>query len=277
MPNVLLLTAESLPAGAEDHDTADLVAALAMLGVRADVRPWSAPLPDDVDLAVIRSTWDYTVRLPEFLTAIESYPFPVANSPATVRWNAHKGYLAELGAAGVGVVPTVLLRRGDTAVLPDLDAPRVIIKPATSAGARGVGLFDADAPAGLAHLRELLSVGDALVQPFEPSVHEGERSLLFLGGAFSHAVRKVPALGDFRVQARHGGRNLPHSASSAELDVAAAAIAQIPEQLLYARVDVIGSPDAPMIMELELIEPELFLPMAPGSARRLAEAIVSRL
>ena len=277
MPTVLLLTAESLPAGAEDNDTGELVAALGLLGVRAEVRPWSAALPDDVDLAVIRTTWDYTVRLPEFLATIESYRFPVANSPATVRWNAHKGYLAELGAAGVAVVPTVLLRRGDDAVLPDLGAPRVIIKPATSAGARGVGLFDAASPDAAAHLRELLAVGDALVQPFQPSVHDGERSLLFLGGEFSHAIRKVPATGDFRVQARHGGRNLPHTVSSAELDVAAAAIAQIPEQLLYARVDVIGTSDAPMIMELELIEPELFLPMAPGSADRLAGAITGRL
>lgn len=279
MPHVLLLTAESLPAGAHDFDTQVLRSALNDRGARVSVQPWTiaAERTDGVDEAVIRTTWDYTFRLEEFLTAIETFPVPVANPPAVIRWNAHKSYLAELGSRGVDVVPTVLIRRGEPAEIAGVAADRIIVKPASSAGARGVGLFDADSPAALDHLRDLLERGDALVQPFEPSVHDGERSLIFLGGTYSHAVRKVPAAGDFRVQTRYGGQVLRHQATGPELDVAAAALDRIADPLHYARVDLIGPPQQPLLMELELIEPELFLPTSADSAGRLADVILERL
>jgi glutathione synthase/RimK-type ligase-like ATP-grasp enzyme len=279
MPHVLLLTAETLPAGAHDFDTQVLGSALGDRGVHASALPWTiaAQRTEGVDGAVIRTTWDYTFRLGEFLASIETFPVPVANPPAVIRWNAHKGYLAELGAGGVDVVPTVLIRRGEPAEIAGIGADRIIVKPASSAGARGVGLFDADSPAARVHLHDLLKHGDALVQPFEPSVHDGERSLIFLGGTYSHAVRKVPAAGDFRVQTRYGGQVLRHQATGPELDVAAAALDRISEPLLYARVDLIGPPQQPLLMELELIEPELFLPMSADSAGRLADLILERL
>lgn len=276
MCDVLLLTAESLPH--EDLDTALVTAALHERGARVTVVPWTQLDAGSVtaDLAVIRTTWDYTFRRDEFLGFLDGLPLPVANPSNVVRWNSHKGYLAELGAAGVPVVPVTMCWRGTPGVLPATVAPRIIVKPAVSAGARGVGLFDRDDPAALEHLAALTAVGDALVQPFEPSVRDGERSLLYLGGEYSHAVRKVPAPGDFRVQTRHGGRNLPHEATAAERRAAQQALECVDADLLYARVDLVGTDEDPLVMELELIEPEIFLPIAPGSADRLADAILAR-
>jgi glutathione synthase/RimK-type ligase-like ATP-grasp enzyme len=281
VPTVLLLTAESLPH--EDLDTALLAESLTQRGVRATVLVWSRTddWPIDAELAVVRTTWDYTFRRDEFLEVLEASPVRVANPTAVLRWNSHKGYLVELADAGVPVVPGVLLRRGDTAELPELDAAQIIVKPTVAAGSRGVGLFDAGAREAAGHLADLLSRGDALVQAFEPSVRDGERSLIYLGGRYSHAVRKVPAAGDFRVQTRYGASNLPHHATLAEQAVAQVALDTVSSTmaatLLYARVDLVGSAGAPLVMELELIEPELFLPMAPGSADRLADAIIASL
>jgi glutathione synthase/RimK-type ligase-like ATP-grasp enzyme len=276
MSTVLLLTAESLPH--EDLDTQLLAGALTELGIGSSTVPWTLVTDrTDADLAVIRTTWDYTFRREEFLGFLESLPMPVVNPSAVARWNSHKGYLAELGAAGVPVVPVTMVAQGGRALIPAVGADRIIVKPAISAGARGVGLFASDDPAAAEHLAALIEVGDALVQPFEASVAEGERSLLYLGGTFSHAIRKIPADGDFRVQTRYGGQNLPHRAGPAELAAAQAALDRVDAELLYARVDLVGTIESPLVMELELIEPELFLPMAPGSAELLAAAIAALL
>lgn len=277
---MLLLTAETL--SHEDHETALLAAELAALGVDSSFVPWTGAEVgrSGADLALIRSTWDYTTRLPEFLEFLTALPMPVANPLEVVRWNCHKGYLTQLAAAGAPVVPTELIRAGSPARLPDLDATEVIVKPASSAGARGVGRFAASSAAAVEHLAVLLTSGDALVQPFLPGVADGERSLVFLGGNYSHAVRKTPAAGDFRVQEQYGGVIVAHVASAQELAAAGAALAAVPggaEELLYARVDLVGPVTAPLIMELELIEPELFLPHAAGSAAVLAKAAVARL
>lgn len=285
MPHVLLLTAESLPSGAEDADTAPLAAALSARGVRTTVLPWTAPAADwpaSADLALVRSTWDYTTRLPQFLDFLHHLSIPVANPAGVITWNSHKGYLAELATRGVPVVPVVLIGQGEPAQVPHLGASTIVVKPAVSAGARGVGLFPADSPAAQEHLSQLLVTGDALISPFQSSVYDGERSLIFFGGVFSHAVRKIPAAGDFRVQPRHGGRNVEHTPSPAELKVAQQALASIDagiadQPLLYARVDMVDAADGPLLMELELIEPALFLDVVPGSADRLAEATLGIL
>ena len=280
MSTIVLLTAEVLPH--DDQETHLLAEALDGLGLSASVVPWTSPelAVMTADLAVIRSTWDYTHHLADFLTVLEGLPMPLRNGVDIVRWNSHKGYLVELGRAGVPVVPTVLYRRGDAAALPDLGSAEIIVKPAVSAGGRGVGRFAAGSPAAAEHLTAMLSTTDALVQPFQPEVLAGERSLIFLGGAYSHAVRKTPVAGDFRVQGRYGGTNRPHVASAAERAVAADAMAAVPGgagALLYSRVDLIGGREAPLVMELELIEPELFLTHAPGSADLLAKAVVAQL
>ncbi len=278
--NILFLTSQAY--SQYDIETCLVADELARSGVDSTTLDWSAPEVPTVraDLAVIRSTWDYTTRLGEFLSVLGRLPMPLLNPLPVVRWNSHKGYLAELGAAGVPVVPTQLVRVGVAASLPPMAAARIIIKPAVSAGAVGVGLFDAGSAAALDHLATITAHSDALVQPFIGEVVDGERSLIHLGGVYSHAVRKTPADGEFRVQEHLGGTNRPYTAAAAELAAAEAALAVVPggpAALLYARIDLVGSAENPLVMELELIEPQLFLPHSPGAAERLADAIIARL
>jgi glutathione synthase/RimK-type ligase-like ATP-grasp enzyme len=284
MPSILLLTAADL--AHEDVETPLVAGALADMGLETSIVAWTAGQLADWagDLVVIRTTWDYTTRLPEFLGVLASLPAPVRNDIDVVRWNSHKGYLVELAAAGVPVVPTTLLRGADldqaAIQVPDLGSPEIVVKPAVSAGARGTGRFPTGSAEATAHLRAVLSQGDALVQPFQPEVAAGERSVIFIGGRYSHAVLKTPAVGEYRVQERLGGVNTAHSATASELDAAEAALAAVPggaSRLLYARVDLIGSPRSPLVMELELIEPELFLPLDSASATAFARAAAALL
>ena len=123
-----------------------------------------------------------------------------------------------------------------------------------------------------AHLLALVAAGDTIVQPYAPGVESGEVSLFFFGGELSHAVRKVPKPGDYRVQALHGGSEEVHEATEAELDVARLAMGLAPDTLVYARIDLIDVQGQPTLMELELVEPDLFLRMAPGAVVRFAVA-----
>lgn len=275
MPTVTFLTAAKLPIA--DDETPLIATALQAFDIESRIVAWtdSAALATPSDLVMIRSTWDYSPVVNIFVQALRDIPSTLANPVDIVAWNSHKGYLVELAAAGVPVVPTTLVRSGDKFAV-DGTVP-LIIKPAVSVGAIGVGRFDADDAAAGSHLESLLETGDVLVQPFQPEVAQGERSLIFIGGRYSHAVRKVPAPGDFRVHQHLGGSLHPHEPSSAELAVADAALAAVNADLLYARVDLIVGPNGPQLMELELIEPFLFLIDAPGSAERLAAAIAARI
>jgi len=279
VPTVLILTTDNLPH--PDLDTPPLTAALQARGAEVLVEPWHT-LTDAAlaaDVALIRTTWDYFDRVDEFTRAVHRLPMPVHNPAAIVEWNSHKGYLVDLSTAGVPVVPTTVLRRGSPAVLPFVDAVEVVIKPAVDGGGRGVGRFTVDSPDAGAHLAWVLERDDALVQPFEPTVSAGERSLIYLAGSYSHAVRKIPAEGDYRVQVQHGGQNHPYVATGADIEVAEQTLAAVPggTRLLYARIDLVGEPNTPVVMELEVIEPELFLPLAPGAADRVAEGLLALL
>lgn len=197
--SVLILSCEHPPV--PEVESPVLAEALRARGVRAAVVPWNRTdeFPEDRDLVVIRGTWDYTRRVDDFLAVLQTQTVPVANPVDVVRWNAHKGYLAEIVAAGVPVVPTTLVRREDErGGFDPAFGDRIVVKPAVAAGSVGVGLFDADDPAAVVHLEQLLERGDVLVQPFVPEVADGERSLIRLGDTWSHAIRKVPAPGDFR-------------------------------------------------------------------------------
>jgi glutathione synthase/RimK-type ligase-like ATP-grasp enzyme len=257
-----------------------LVSELRQLGVTAEIHPWDEPLDwASFGTALVRTTWDYWDRLDEFLAwADRTDGLTTLRNPAQViRWNCHKGYLVELGEQGVPVIPTQVLRQGADrhAIDAALGAFReqhgeveAVAKPAVSAGALGaLRTLPAD-PRAAAHLSDLLERGDALLQPLVESIlTRGETSLVFFGEEYSHAVRKVPAQGEYRIHEHHGGTVQSHQPTDAEVAAARAALAAAPAATAYGRVDLVELPSGPAVMELELIEPELFLPHADATVR----------
>lgn len=260
-----------------DAETRPLVTALAHRGVAAAVHPWDADADwTDADLVAVRTTWDYTDRRDEFLAWAGRVDAAtrLQNPRAVLEWNSHKGYLVELAEAGVPVVPTRLLSRGSA--VPELDAGPHVVKPAVSAGGRGASLGAGEEVAEA--LAGLLAVGDALVQPAVTGIgRDGEVSLIRLGDTWSHAVRKLPAAGGFLVHEKHGGRLEDHVPAPREVAVAEQALAAAPGPVAAARVDLVRLDGDPVVMELELIEPELFLRRAPAAPARLADALLAVL
>ncbi|WP_433478476.1 ATP-grasp domain-containing protein [Spirillospora sp. CA-142024] len=278
---VAFATCSLLPDGSDDVQF--LTAALAELGVAAEPVIWDADVDwDRYDLVVIRSTWDYTDRRDEFTAWAESLP-RVLNPAAIVRWNTDKRYLRDLAEAGVPVVPTLW----DPDDIPS-GWPEYVIKPAVSIGAGDTARWGpGEEDAARAHLRSLRDAGrTVMVQPYLSAVDTaGETALIFCDGEYSHAGRKARILtagagveGPVRDDATRG-RVTASTATEAELELAARALAAVPggEDLLYARVDMIPGPDgAPLIIELELTEPNLYLQHGPGSAERFAKAILAQ-
>jgi O-ureido-D-serine cyclo-ligase len=263
-----------------DPDEAPLAEALAAAGFAATLVGWDDPAADwDAPIpTILRSTWNYPSDIDAFGAWLDRAhaAAPVINPPDIVRANLRKRYLLGLAARGVPVVPTTLVERGQTlpaSALPAL-APRVVIKPEVGAGSVGTQRFAADDPAALAHLASLTSRGAALVQPYLTSVDGyGERSLVWIDGAFSHAMRKTPRfVGD--AEKMDG----PFPIADDERAVAHAALAPIADRILYGRVDLArDAAGAPMVMELELIEPSLWFAHQPGSALRYVTALRRRL
>ena len=249
---------------------------------------WDAPDADwgTYDLVVIRSTWDYTERLPEFLTWAASVP-RLANPADVLAWNTDKAYLVDLAAAGVPTVPTEFLTASDALVIPD--AEQFVLKPSVGAGSMGAEKFAAhETAAAERHLARLVEGGaTAMVQPYLDRVEvEAETGIIVIDGVVSHAIAKSAMLvvseldrsGLFRAEAIEA-----REPDADELDVARAALEVasahlgLAGPLLYARVDVLPTRDGPVVIELELTEPSLFLSTAPGAADALAEAIHRRV
>jgi hypothetical protein len=236
------------------------------------------------DLAVVRSCWDYAWRLDEFLGWAASVP-RLRNDAALLRWNTDKTYLRDLERAGLPVVPTVWdPTRADE--LPD--AGEWVVKPSVSAGSRDTARWS-DPAAVLEHVAGLTGKGrTAMVQPYLDSVDDaGETAMLFLGGRFSHAVRKGPLLG--RGEGIRQDRDSRGDLRPAEPTPAQRATAQsvfdavgdlVPGSAvpLYARIDLVDDADGtPVVLELELTEPSLFLPQAPDAATNLVRAVEAEL
>lgn len=281
MPLIALATA--VPALPLDEDMAPLVAGLQRAGMDVQVRAW-----DDAtvswarfDLVLLRSTWDYTGRLPAFLAWCDAVAARtrLLNAPDVVRWNTDKRYLQALAEAGAPVVPSHFLTPAqDASGLPDLD--EFVVKPTVGAGSRGARRFlGSERDQAIEHARQLQAQGlHVLVQPYLDQVDEaGETALLYFDGEFSHAIRKGPLLkrqaGSTRAlfAPEHIGARTPSAQERAVADQVLAA--QPFGRLPYARVDLLPSPDGPRLLELELAEPSLFLDHAPGSADRLAVAL----
>jgi len=237
----------------------------------------------DADVCIIRSVWDYFERRDEFLGWVDhiNLTTPVWNPPPVLRWNSHKSYLADLERAGVRVPPTEVLQPGDDVV--DRIAQRgwterVIVKPIVGVGALGSLVARADEHVRLrSQVDVLFRDGDVLLQPFLSRIGaEGESSLVFFDGAFSHAVRKIPAKDDYRAHPYWGARLEPLTPTDAQRAVAARALAAVSGTALYARVDLVPLDDGtPALIELELIEPYLFLDRTTAAV--FARAIAQRL
>lgn len=257
-------------------------------GLRAARRSWSDP---DFDWActrsaVLRSTWDYFHRLPAFrdwLARVRGAT-RLVNHPALVDWNLDKRYLADLAAAGVDVVPTDYVARGsgDTlaAAMDRHGWTEIVFKPAVSGAARLTHRVGAADRAAMEPVFARCVAAEAmLIQPFLPGVlAEGELSLVVVAGRCTHAVRKRARPGDFRVQDDHGGTVHPHRPGPAEVAFAEGAVACCPTAPAYARVDAVRDPAGRLcVMELELIEPELFLRFHPPAARALADHLAALL
>jgi len=281
---IALATSAALPGLAPDDRL--LLRALRARGLAAEPVVWEDRLYDwsRATLCVIRSAWDYAYRRQEFLAWVErvAAAMPLWNPAPVVAWNTHKRYLTDLAGRGVPTVPTRVLTAGTRATLPEIRRDTgwddLILKAAVAQTGRYLLRVPADrADEGQRHLDRLLPAEDMLVQPFLPGVTAGgETSLVYVDGAFSHAAHKMPAAGDFRVHDDYDGSLEPVTPSDAQRAVGAAAVAAVGVPLLYARVDLVPGPDGPVVMELELVEPDLYLATAPGSAERLAAAVAAR-
>jgi len=255
-------------------------AALVAAGLGVETRPWTeAGDLSEFNIVLPLLVWGYNRRIAEwyaFLDRIEAERLPVVNPVALLRWNSDKSYLAELDAKGV---PTVATRLTEALQAQDLDEARavfgcdtLVIKPPVSAAADGtfkIGPGEG-VPAAVAGQR-------MLIQPWMAAItSEGEYSLMLFGGTFSHATVKRPKAGDFRVQPHLGGTKVPCVPPPGAEELARAALAATPADAAYARVDMIADTEGRLrIMELELIEPSLWIEHSPDNGADYASAIVS--
>ena len=231
---------------------------------------WSDPGVDweAFDAVVVRSTWDYFDHPDAFRAWVERVgpTVPFFNPPDVVLWNAHKAYLRDLGERGVPVVDTVWVAAGERAEVPFAEA---VVKPAVSGGSQG-----------LRRMRGGEAVDaqeDTLVQPLLASIaDEGELSLLYAGGELSHTVRKVPARGDIRSQPEFGSDVRLEPAPGEAVETAGLVLDAIGRELPYARVDLVRAADGTLrLIELEVIEPQLYLRWDPASPARFAGALAA--
>jgi len=258
--------------------------ALCAVGCEVSRVDWANPQVDwrCFDAVVIRQTWDYFDRLSEFLGWLDRIDSctRVVNPVEVIRWNCDKRYLVDLAAAGVPTVPTIVIdRQAHVRALADLldrnEFDEAVIKPAVSgAGRETYRVMHSEADRHEVAWQRLVSAESMLLQPFMPAIVErGEVSLIVIDDQVTHAVRKIAAAGEFRVQDDHGGTVHPHAPLPRETAVAKAALAAVPGPVSYARVDLVEGDNGPLVMELELIEPELFFRRYPDAAERLADAV----
>lgn len=268
-------------------DDQPLADALGALGYPVEPEPWTDIDPDThltADPVVLRSTWDYH-RVPTmfaaWLEAMADSGRPLWNPADVARGNIDKAYLQALAASGIAIPRTRWVATPDaaalTAILREERWDQAVLKPRVGATAHGTFLMtEASVPTD-EDLGPARASG-ALMQEFIPEIRDrGEVSMVYAGGQFSHAVAKRAKDGDFRVQKDFGGVVEPMTPSAGLLDFGDSVMAQVPASCVYARVDIVESARGPLLMELELIEPELYFSIVPGSAERMARVIIGRL
>jgi glutathione synthase/RimK-type ligase-like ATP-grasp enzyme len=291
MPRLALVTCEELPL--LDPDEQFLLPALAERGVDAESVPWTAghAALAGYDAVVVRSCWDYHLQPDAFLSWIDGLDrlgMPVWNPPHVLRWNLDKRHLLELQDAGVAVLPIQIIERGAgrtlADVLADSDWPEAVVKPVVSLGGwetwrvtqKEMGRDSVSSREKESRWAALSSSHDLIVQRFAPEIlSEGEWSLVFIAGAFSHAVIKRPAAGEFRVQEEHGGEMQRVDPALDLVELAAEILAICPDPQLYSRVDGVFREGRFELMEVELIDPSLYLAECPESAKRWANRLAA--
>jgi glutathione synthase/RimK-type ligase-like ATP-grasp enzyme len=261
-----------------------LAEALEQRGFRAEGAPWNGPFAPFAGAAavVIRATWDYHQALDDYRTWLDRLdPGRTFNRPDLIRWNLEKSYLAELAARGAPVPASAIVEADAARVAEALERMalrQAVIKP--TVGASGVGVErvspgrEAEA---LARLRAVTGAPRLLVQEFVPEVAAGELAGVFLGGAFSHGLRRVPAAGEFRVNSQYGGRMEAAQLEQAAIEAMARVLWMLPSEPLYARIDGLLRDGRFVLMEVEVNEPALGLHLAPAAGERLAAALVANL
>jgi glutathione synthase/RimK-type ligase-like ATP-grasp enzyme len=278
-----------------DEDLAPLLGALAARRLPAEAVAWDDPGVDwsRYRVALLRSTWDYTSRLREFLAwcARVARLACLHNPLEVVRWNVDKHYLGELARAGVPVVPSHFVEPGESAEaawrawLQRHPHAELVVKPCVGAGSRDAQRHGREeGEAIVAHIGRLLAAGrSVLLQPYLPSVDaQGETALIHFDGVYSHAIRKAALLqrGSAPTRALFAAERIEAREPQAdERALAQQALAALPFATpLYARVDIIRDAEgAPRVLELELTEPSLFFEHAPLAAARCVDALVARL
>ncbi|BBF83761.1 hypothetical protein DLM_0075 [Aquitalea magnusonii] len=265
-----------------------VINALEKQGLRVTRKAWDDPDFDwqHTSSLLFRTTWDYFDRYTEFSHWLKKVTSQTRlfNCAELIQWNIDKHYLRFIAEKGINIVKTHYIEMGDRRTLAQCLAETgwtdAILKPVVSGSARHTyRISSANVQELEATFAELLQQESMLLQPFQHAVlAEGELSLMVIDGCFSHAIRKTPQKGDFRVQDDHGGSVHPHMASHEEQQFAEKAIAAIPFDVLYARVDIIRDNAGKLaIMEMEMIEPELFFRYRPEAADSLASGLARRL
>ncbi|CAN5527124.1 hypothetical protein BH10ACT11_BH10ACT11_15070 [soil metagenome] len=292
--DVVIASCSLMPPGFGDDPK--LLAALSERGVEAQIRAWD---DDSVDwsqpkLVAVRSTWDYTFMRDAFLVWTQRIGGRLHNSHELVAWNSDKRYLADLADLGLPTVETQFVSPGASWVLPNGE---VVVKPTVSAGARDTGRFAPDHHGKATDLVEAITSSGrtAMVQPFQASVDsEGETALVFIDGEFSHSLRKRAVLSPDEVaplsdEGPKAAKAMyepdlvgPAEAADDQLALAKRLLAEVEARFsyrpLYGRVDLLrGDDGAPVLLELEMVEPNLYFQHAPEAAGRLADAIALRL
>lgn len=284
-PRIALVTSREMAAPDVDEELLlPLLPGSELVAWEDDSVDWSA-----YDAAIIRSTWNYTDHLGNFLewAARVDAATHLVNPLSVIRWNTDKRYLARLADAGFAVVPTVYVEPGDEA--PDAAlAGRIVVKPTVGAGSKGAALFADDADAARSHVATLHREGKtAMIQPYLDQVDaHGETALVYVGGAFSHAARKGPILSrdiEWSTGLYADEEVVAATATAAELSLADAIVAALPAlvagggDIAYARVDLLPTASGPVVLELELTEPSLFLGVDSAAPARAAAAFAKHV
>lgn len=274
-----MVTSRKMPKADLDSDL--LIDELADLGITAKIIPWDSDINwSGVSLVLLRTTWDYFYRHLEFSKWVKKVSglTKLVNPSKLVLWNMHKSYLLYLEKKGVAIVPTILITKNqarDSAVIfNSLKFTEIVIKPAISGGGVGVLMGKKSDPKLFDHLNELLKTHDVLIQPFVSDIiGNGEVSLIYFDGEFSHAIHKKSADGEYRVQEEYGGSVHLYNPDFRELKIAENILSKIAVLPTYARIDLVNYKNNPVLMELEIIEPELFLKNSAEGLKKFAQVL----